>query len=361
VLSVLALTSQSTLARTVATQSVRDIGAALNFTLAPKHLQSAQQAYLADCNKSVEGARVHEAVLFGENNLDDMRTKHNEPNQCSSKLGAEAPPTGQLYKIRNGVEEYLETADTVMKNDVIVTAAHAFKYRGKTEILPSDKIVFRVWQNIYDAKSKKMQCEKQEYSISLANVHLGTEDAYLDPCNDFAVIKLDTPVRAYEPLELAPDNKVRQAATGEVDLLLTGFAYHESTNWGEDLSMLKGRVYDSIPSGSRYAKCENAFEHDMDSTIGLSGGKFTYVDYAPENTVTMAGTQKKYVRYMTGINVAYSTTHENVEFNPQTEYNVGIGINDHMRAMIEEVAGEDEPVIHTAEANRKNIQAKGLR
>lgn len=262
------------------------------------------------------------AAIFGENNLDDARLGEGGferpiADNCAmaEKLGHETPSTGRIVKIdRTGVKTYLGTGETILRDDIVISASHLVIRDGDKNLDIDDALVFDVLE------VTNGRCSLQSYPIKTFEYFTG------DPANprcahlDVALFQLHGHVRDYRPLELAPVDLVEEFRSGRRSGVKIGFANHASVNFGEFWSIVDLHAF---PVERQDPSCRNEalFAHDGDAWSGESGasiridGKLVgihlrgydaeYPDYAPYrgNIGALLGSElrRRIAEFMTNI------------------------------------------------------------
>lgn len=212
------------------------------------------------------------AAIFGENNLDDASRGEGRfdvpiPDNCAlrEKLGYETPAAGRIAKIdRAGFKTYLATGETIIRDDVIISAAHILMRDGRERLQRDERLVFEVLEPAGG------RCFLRSYPI------IGFKAFTDDPANpvcahlDVALFRLGGHVRSYRPLDLATPEIVEEFRSGQRLAIKIGFANHPSVDFGRYWSIVSARAY----SAKRHdPSCRNPdlFAHDGDSWNGESG------------------------------------------------------------------------------------------
>lgn len=328
--------SASSQAITAADQSIMDLGQVVHRGLGAPPRTVGQEFMHQACPQNLENQRIQVAAIFGANELDDLMTEHNIPNQCSSALGHENIPVGRFIHVGpDGKETQMGTGTTVSSGDVVVTASHFLRYSSGKSI-PENRLIFRVYEG-----SSPQNCKEVDYPVEV--VRHGSKDTSSDAGNDFAVIKLSRPLTTYEPLELPSEELMEGLRNGEEPAFLTGFAKHSSTDNGKNMSMVSCNT-EPPPRGNYFRGVDNIFIHQCDSVGGMSGGSFSMLRESEVGSTYDSGKERRYSRYFVGVHKAHSNPRQNVdpdsssEFSPTENFNMGVFLSPRMRQMIQEVA-----------------------
>lgn len=214
-------------------------------------------------------------AIFGDNNLDDAalgegRFDRPYPNNCAmyEKTGFMTPSAGRIAKIdRSGIKTYLGTGETVMRDDVVLSASHLVFRDGRSIIGSGDELVFDIFE-LRDGR-----CSLRTYPI------LAFEPFADDPANplcahlDVALFQLGGRVREYRPLALADSGLAEAFRSGRRRGTKVGFANHPSVDFGRHWSIVEARAF---PVERRDPSCRNTnlFAHDGDAWSGESGAAF---------------------------------------------------------------------------------------
>lgn len=212
------------------------------------------------------------AAIFGENNLDDARLGEGMfevpyPDNCAmfETLGHATPSTGRIAKVdKAGMKTVLGTGETIVRDDIVISASHLVFRDGRETLDRNDELVFDVFEPMNG------RCVVVSYPIS------GFQAFADDPANprcahlDVALFRLDGHVRRYRPLELAPAELVADFRSGRKKGVKIGFANHPSVNDGQYWSIVEAAAF---PVERHDPSCRNAalFAHDGDAWSGDSG------------------------------------------------------------------------------------------
>lgn len=212
------------------------------------------------------------AAIFGDNNLDDVKLGEGRfdtpyPDNCAMfrKFGSSTPSTGRIAKIDEaGTKSYLGTGETIMREDVVISASHLVYRDGRQTLDKGDKLVFDIFE------LQNGRCGLRTYAITDFEPFAGDPDNPRCAHLDVALFRLEGHVRAYRPLELASRDLVEDFRSGRRKAIKIGFANHPSVGSGRYWSVVEARAY---PVERRDPSCRNAnlFAHDGDAWSGDSG------------------------------------------------------------------------------------------
>lgn len=310
--------------------SLRGLADVINAVHTTEGRQPAFQpaVYRPDCDGDIENLRV-DVAIFGDNNLDDMREVHGMPNQCYSPIGRETPPAGRIILERDGRSHFIGSAQTVHREDIIVTAAHLFWRDGEPRIRDTDRIYFEVFVGSSE------NCRVERYEVDIDNMIVGSESPQSNRENDFAVLRLDRPMTAYYPLELPPNGLTARVVAEETDVNLVGFVNHESTNNGRDISVVMCKSQ-TPPEDNFYHQGRTIFFHDCDALPGMSGAAMNITYRAPE------GENRTFTRYFVGMQVSdvYEENRIVDEFDPHRNYNISVLAHERLVYSIRQMANQ---------------------
>lgn len=220
------------------------------------------------------GGHLTPAAVFGGNQLDDAahgegRFGEATPNNCTlfERIGRDAPSTGRIARLAgDGTKTYLGTGETLIREDVVVSAAHLVMELAAPRS-PGGHLVFEV----YEPSDKG--CRTNSYRIEDYRALTSTPSS--PPCAhlDIALFRLDAPVTSYRPLKIAPIDLVEAFRAGRVAATKIGFANHPSTDFGRDWSIVTANA---MPLAVRDPSCRNAnlFAYEGDAWSGESGAVF---------------------------------------------------------------------------------------
>ena len=200
------------------------------------------------------------AAIFGSNDLDSL-TRAGTPNQCYLKASG-APPVGRVYILSGGDRRMAGSGATVGSGNIVVTAGHLFRTDNADHLRPGDRVVFSVWEGT------PSDCRLVDHAAS--EVLIGTEVPVRAPSRDYAVLKLATPLTAYPPLGLGSPGMASAARAGG-HIRIAGFAGHQSTHLGLDLSVEGCRGYAMPVWDPQWTIADSLIVFDCDTATGMSG------------------------------------------------------------------------------------------
>ena len=221
------------------------------------------------------GRPLELAAIFGDNDLDDAVTGESGfgkpfPDNCVlyDSLGADTPSTGRIAKIDgSGSKTYLGTAETLIRDDIVISASHIVTASETARIRPDDELVFEVHEPADD------KCRISTHRIIDYRVLTSTPSNPRCAHLDFALFRLEDRVAFYRPLKLASPDLVEDFRTGKTAATKFGFANHPSTDFGRAWSIV---TTTARPLESRDPSCLNAnlFAYEGDAWSGESGAAF---------------------------------------------------------------------------------------
>lgn len=194
-------------------------------------------------------------AIFGENDLDSL-TRAGTPNQCFLK-GANALPVGRIYVGTGADRRFAGSGATVGAGDIVVTAAHLM-----TRIADGGQVRFVVWEGTPEG------CREVTYEARA--VLVGTRHPVQDPSRDYAILKLGKSVAAYSPLKLGSSGAAAGARAGG-SIRIAGFAGHQSTRLGRDLSIVSCRGYAMPVWDPQWRVADSLIVFNCDTATGMSG------------------------------------------------------------------------------------------
>lgn len=292
---------------------------------------------MGDCSKiaralfcgyllAVLGSYPTYAEIIGENNLDDMRGIHRIPNQCYSNLGRSRPPSGHFYRLEGGKRVSMGSGDTVLDSSIIPTLARIF--RNGADIVRAQDVVFSVY-----VEDESGGCSRLDHRVG--EIIFASDETSNNPAEDYAIAKLADPVKAYEPLLLPDSSTVGDAVDGARPLVLMGFANHESTGFGQDISVLTCRG--EVPSSpSELSWFRGLFAHDCDAYQGLAGAAFSVIEETSVKRRSKTGISHD--RYFVGLHYGAASV-DGTTFT-QKRINFGVALTTGLRRLIESAASE---------------------
>ena len=215
------------------------------------------------------------AAIFGDNNLDDAANAEGEfdravPNNCVlyEKLGRKTPSTGRIGKIgKDGNKVYLGTGETIIRDDIVISAAHLVSQGDATPLSPGDRLFFEVLE------PSGGSCSFISYAVG--SFETFTDDPRVPRCThlDVALFRLNGHVSDYRPLELASPELVEEFRSGRRTAVKIGFPNHASVSYGRQWSIVTARAF-RLERHDPSCRNDFLFAHDGDAWSGESGAVF---------------------------------------------------------------------------------------